>query len=118
MDIVDTGTDLVGVAVVLEGIEQLHVTLGILNRDNIGIKTLDRWEDVVKVRVAEVRVGLELIGDTSCCKFEGIDSPVEVQIPVSSAEGKLCNINTTEYLKRKIQLLTPSRMAGSSTWMA
>ena len=49
VDIVDTGTDLVGVAVPLEGVEQLHVSLGSFNGDDVSIKTLDRGEDVVEV---------------------------------------------------------------------
>lgn len=70
VDVVDTGADLVGVAVLLEGGEELHVTLGGLNGDDISIETLDGGEDVVKVGVAEVGVGLELIGDTGGGQFE------------------------------------------------
>lgn len=61
MDVVDTGADGVGVAVVLEGVEQLQVSLGGLDGDDIGVETLDGGEDVVEVGVAEVRVGLGLV---------------------------------------------------------
>ncbi len=89
MDVVDTGTDLVGVAVLLEGVEELHVALRCLNRDNISIKTLDGGEDVIEVGVAEVGVGLELVGDTSSGKPEGVNSPLQVGVPVRAAERKL-----------------------------
>jgi hypothetical protein len=56
VDVVDTRTNLVGVAVLLEGVEELHVTLRELDRNDIGIETLNGGEDVTKVGVAEVRV--------------------------------------------------------------
>jgi len=65
VDVVDTGADLVGVAVMLEGVKELHVGLGGFNGDDISIETLDGGEDVVEVGVAEVGVGLELVSDTS-----------------------------------------------------
>ena len=45
-------------------------------------------EDVVKVGVAEVGVGLESISDTGSCDLEGGEGPGEVDIPVGLAEGK------------------------------
>ena len=89
VDVVDTGANLVGVAVLLEGGEELHVALGGLDGDDIGVQALDRGEDVVKVRVAEVGVGLETIGDTSSGELEGVDGPLEVGIPVRTAEREL-----------------------------
>lgn len=89
MDVVDTGADLVGVAIVFEGVEELHVRLGGLDRDDISIETLDRGEDVVEVGVAEVRVSLQLVGDTRGGELERVDSPLEISIPVSAAERKL-----------------------------
>ena len=89
VDVVDTRPDLVGVAVVLEGVEELHVALRRLDRDDIGIERLDGREDVVKVGVAEVRVGLERIGNTSSGELERREGPVEVGLPVSLAERKL-----------------------------
>ena len=58
VDVVNTRADLVGVAVLLEGLEQLEVALGRLDGDDVGVKTLDGGEDVIEVGVAEVRVGL------------------------------------------------------------
>jgi hypothetical protein len=88
VDVIDTRADLVGVAVLLEGVEQLHVSLGGLDGDDIGVKALDGREDVVEVGVAEVGVDLELVGDTSGSELEGVDSPLEVGVPVSTTEGE------------------------------
>ena len=54
MDVINTRANLVGVSVMLEGVEEFHVGLGGLNRDNVSIKALDGREDVVKIRVAEM----------------------------------------------------------------
>lgn len=89
MDVIDTRTDLVRVAVLLEGLEKLHVALRRLNRDDISVKTLDGGEDIVKVGVAEVGVSLELISDTSSGELEGVDGPFEIGIPVSATKRKL-----------------------------
>lgn len=88
VNVVDTGANLVGVAVVLEGVEKLHVGLGGLDGDDIGVETLDGGEDVVEVGVAEVRMGLELIGDASSRELEGVNGPLEIGIPVRAAKGE------------------------------
>ena len=93
VDVVDTRADLVGVAVLFEGVKEFHVTLGSLNGDNIGVKVLDRGEDVVEIGVAEVRVGLESIGDTSGGELERWQSPREVSLPVDLAERELWREN-------------------------
>jgi len=49
VDIIDTRTNLVGVPVMFEGGEELHVGLGRFDGDDISIKTLNRGEDVVEV---------------------------------------------------------------------
>lgn len=88
MDIINTGADLVRVTVLSEGLEQLHVTLRRLDRDDISIESLDGGEDIVEVRVAEVRVRLKSIGNTRGSNLEGGESPGEVSVPVCLAEGK------------------------------
>ena len=115
MDVVDTGPDLVRVAVVLEGVEELEVALRRLNGDDVGIKRLNGGEDVVEVGVAEVRVGLERIGDTSGGELERRESPVEVGLPVSLAERKLQEDVSKRLGSATGEALTPSRRAGSST---
>lgn len=89
MNVVNTGTDLVGVSVLLEGVEQLHVTLGSLDGDDIGIETLDRREDIVKVRVTEVGVSLQSIGNTSSRELEGVNCPLEIAVPINATKRKL-----------------------------
>lgn len=118
MDVVDTRADLVRISVLLEGLEKLHVALGCLDGDDISIKTLDGWEDVVEVGVTEMRVSLELIGDTGCGEFEGVNSPLEVGVPVSAAKGQLRRVVSNSKLHLLGKKRTPSRIAGSSTWMA
>lgn len=89
MDVVDTGTDLVGVTILLERMQQFHVTLGELDGNDISVKALDRWEDIIKVRVAEVRVSLSNIRNTSSGKFERVDSPLQVLIPIGTTQWQL-----------------------------
>jgi len=72
-----------------EGVEELHVGLGGFDRDDISIKTLDGRENVVEVRVAKVRVGLELVSNTGGGELEGVNSPLEVGVPVRAAERQL-----------------------------
>ena len=86
VNVVDTRADLVRVAVVLESVQELHVALRRLDRDDICVQVLDGSEDVVKVGVAEVRVGLQGIGDTCGSELERRKSPVEVSRPVNLAE--------------------------------
>lgn len=89
MNVVNTGTNLVGVSVLLEGVEQLHVTLGSLDGDDIGIETLDRREDIVKVRVTEVGVSLQSIGNASSRELEGVNCPLEIAVPINATKRKL-----------------------------
>jgi len=86
VDVVDTRADLVGVAVLLEGMQELHVTLRSFDRDDIGIETLDRGEDVIEVGVAEVRVGLKGVGNTSSRELERVNGPLEVTVPINASE--------------------------------
>ncbi|KAJ8092855.1 hypothetical protein PM082_023488 [Marasmius tenuissimus] len=65
VNIVDARANAVGIAAALEGIDELQVSLGGFDGDNISIETLKLREDVVEVGVAEVRVGLGLVLDTS-----------------------------------------------------
>jgi hypothetical protein len=98
VDIVNTGADLVSISVVLEGLEQLHVALGRLDRDDIGIQTLDGWENIIEVGVAEVGVGLRGIGDTSGGETEGVNGPSEVAIPIGTTKRKLSEMNDRQLI--------------------
>ena len=54
MDVINTRANLIRVSIMLEGVEEFHVGFRGLNRDHISIKTLNGWEDVIEIRVAEV----------------------------------------------------------------
>ena len=89
MDVVDTRANVTGVLLVLEDLQELGVALGVLNRQNVSIERSDGVEEVLELRVAEVRVGLQGVGDTGSSELEGFDSPLEIGIPVRPSEGKL-----------------------------
>lgn len=89
MDIVDTRTNLVSISVVLERLEQLHVTLRRLDGNNVGVQPLDGWENVIKIGIAEVGVGLGGISHTSSGETEGINGPGEVFFPVITTKRQL-----------------------------
>ena len=89
MDIVNAGPNLVCISVVLEGLDQLQVALRCLNGNDISVQTLDGWENVIKIGIAEVRVGLKGISHTSSGEAEGINGPGEVMLPVNTTERQL-----------------------------
>ena len=117
MDIVDTRADLVSISVVLEGLEQLHVALRRLNGNDIGVQTLDGWEDIIEVGVAEVGVGLGCVGNTSSGETEGVNGPGEVVIPISATKRELKSklLSADRDRQYRCDPHTPSRIAGSST---
>ena len=53
MDVVDSGSDSVGVGVGLEDVEELHVGLRSLDGDGVGIEPLDGGEDVCENKEEE-----------------------------------------------------------------
>lgn len=89
MNIVDTRANLIRVAKLLEGAKKLEVALGSLNRDDVSIKTLNRGEDVIEIRVAEMGVCLQRVGDTSGGKLERVHGPLEVVVPINPAKRQL-----------------------------
>jgi hypothetical protein len=118
MNVINTRADLIRVTILLESMQELHVALGGLDRDDISVKALDGGEDVVEVGITEVGVGLEGIRHTRGGELKGINSPLEVTVPVHATQGKLI-IYLVKVVGEKLWYrLTPSRMAGSSTWIA
>jgi len=77
VNIVNTRADRVRVSVVLESIDELHVALRCFDGDDICVKTLDLRKDVVEVGVAEVRVSLSVITNTSSRQLEGVSGPLQ-----------------------------------------
>ena len=89
MNIIDTRTNFVRIAELLEGAKEFKITLGRFDRNDIGIEALDRGEDVVEIRVAEVGVSLQRVGDTSGRKLERVNSPGEVVVPIYATKRQL-----------------------------
>lgn len=70
MNVIDTRSNLIGIAVGLEGIQKFHVALRGFNGDDVGVQALDRWENIVEIRVAKVRMRLKVIRDTGGRELE------------------------------------------------
>lgn len=54
----------------------------------VGVKSLDRGEDVSKVRVTEVGVDLDVVLNTRGGESERVNGPGEVVVPVGLSERK------------------------------
>lgn len=80
MDVVDTRADVAGVLRVNEDTEELGIGLAVLNGQNVGIEGRDGVEEVLELRVAEVRVDLSGVDDAGGGETESIDSPLEVGV--------------------------------------
>lgn len=88
VDIVDTGSDVTGVGLVNEHLEELGVRLAVLDTEDISVEGGNGVEEVLELGVTEVRVDLSSITDTCGGKAESLDSPCEVVLTgLSSAEG-------------------------------
>lgn len=80
VDVIDTRSDVARVSRVNEDAQQLGIRLAVLDRQNIGIKGSNGVEEVLELRVAEVRVDLSGVLDTSGGQAESLHSPLEVGI--------------------------------------
>ena len=89
VNVIDSRADLVGITETLECMQQFLVTLRELDGNDISVQALDRWENIIKVRVAEVRMSLGFIRDTGSGKFEGVHRPLQVFIPIRTAQWQL-----------------------------
>lgn len=78
MDVIDTRSDMARVSLLDEDLEQLGVRLAVLNAENIGIQSGNGVEEVLELRVAEVRVDLSTIGDTAGSQTESTHGPGKV----------------------------------------
>lgn len=89
VDVVDTRSDVAGVLRVDKDTEELGIRLAVLNGQDISIEGSDGVEEVLELRVTEVRVDLGSVLDTSSGEAESLDSPLEVGITLlTGAEGK------------------------------
>jgi len=80
VDVVDTRTDVTGVGLVDEDLEQLSIRFAVLNAENISVKSGNSMEEVLELRVAEMGVDLGAVGNTGGGQTERLDSPVKIFI--------------------------------------
>ena len=88
MNVKDTWANTGVVAVGGKGVEDSHVTLGVLNGQDIGIHADNGLENILEVTVAHMGVNDGGVLHASGREQEGIDGPLEVVVKVDSAEGK------------------------------
>jgi len=89
VNVIDTWTDVAGVSLIDEDLEELGIRLAVLNRENIGIESGDGVEEILELGVAEVGVDLGGVLDTRDGEAERLDGPVEVSLTLlSGAERK------------------------------
>ena len=75
VDVVHTGANVAWVRLVLKHLEELGVALAVLNRQNISVERSNGVEEVLELGVAEVRVDLGRVLDSSTGKLERVDGP-------------------------------------------
>jgi len=112
VDVVDTGTDVSGVVLVNEDLEELSVTLAVLDGEDISVEGGDGVEEVLELRVTEVRVNLSGVLDTSSRKLEAVYGPVEVSLTLLAGteretltESRLVNLDDVNTGSLKINNL-------------
>jgi len=89
VDVVNTRTNVSRVCLILKDLQQLSIRFRVLDRHDISIQGSNSVKEVLELGVAEVRVDLGDIFDTSSGEAERLNGPVEVEITLlSGAEGK------------------------------
>src|SRR6266446_9623249 len=88
VNVVDAGTDLVGILVVLEPLEQLRAGAGALDLDHIRVHALDDPQDVIELAVAHVRVNLGPVPHSRRRQPERVHRPLLVGRPIGPAQGQ------------------------------
>ena len=117
VDIVDTRSDVAGVLRVDEDLEELSIGLGVLDGEDIGIQGSDGVEEVLELRVAEVRVDLSGVLNAGGGELEAVDSPLEVGITLSSlaeretlTKGRLIDLDDEDAVLLEVDdLVTESK---------
>lgn len=112
MDIVDTRSDVARVSLVDEDLEKLGVGFGVLDGEDISIKSSNGVEEVLELRVAEVGMDLSGILNTSSGELEAVDSPLQVGIALLArakgqtfTKGWLVNLNDVNAILLKVNNL-------------
>lgn len=96
VDVVNTWANVAWVGLVDEHFQELGVRLAVLDREDIGIESGNGMEEVLELRVAEVRVDLRGVLNTSSGQLEAVDGPAEVLLTLGA--------------RTKRQTLTESRL--------
>src|SRR5579875_2725097 len=86
MNIVDARSYLVWVFVRTESFKQLHARTCRLHGDNISVQCSNRWEDVLKLAIAHMRVNLRFVLDTAGRQFKRLDGPIQIGWPVRATQ--------------------------------
>jgi hypothetical protein len=77
------------IGLVNEDLQELGIRLGVLDGQDVGIQSADGVEEVLELRVTEVRVDLSGVLDTSSRELEAVDGPLQVGITLlARAKGK------------------------------
>lgn len=112
VNVVDTRADVAGVLLVNEDLEELGIGLRVLDGEDISIKGSDGVEEVLELRVAEVRVNLSGVLDASGGELEGVDSPLEVGFTLLTlaeretlTEGRLIDLDDVDTVLLKVDNL-------------
>lgn len=99
MDVKDTWTNAGVVAMGGKGAQDLHVALGVLDCQDIGIHADNGLENILEVTVAHMGVDDSGVGDAGSREQESIDGPLEVVVKVNSTkrktltDGRLINLD-------------------------
>lgn len=80
VDIVDTRSDMTGVGLVNEDLEELSIGTRVLNGENISVESSNGVEEVLELRVTEVRVDLSGVLNTSGGELEAVHGPLQVSL--------------------------------------
>jgi len=88
VDVIDTGANVAGVSLIDEDLEELGIRLAVLNGENISIKSGNGVEEVLELRVTEVRMDLSGILNTGDREAERLDSPVKICLTLLSGSER------------------------------
>ena len=96
MDVVETWSETGAEGLTFKHIEEFEIRFRVFDRNHVCIKSLDGPEDVVEIRlssvtrkgdyIAKMAVDLSYISNRSGGETEGVDCPVKVGIPLTSAK--------------------------------
>jgi len=103
VDIIDTRTDMAGISLIDEDLEELGIGLAVLDGEHISVESGDGVEEVLELGVAEVGMDLGRVLDTGNGETERLDGPVKVCLALLSGterktftESRLIDLNDVD----------------------